>query len=99
MCIDYDDMQFWGFLFSKTEDMRSRVGQNKFGENGFCRNYLIKQSFCHTFPVIPKAQNYRECMEQYLGVPKNRYRVQFISVVNLNLFVWFIKAKVYKVES
>ena len=57
---------------------------------------LIKQSFCHTFHVIPKAQNYRECREtkkQYLGVPKNRYQLQFISVVKLNLFVWFIQGE------
>ena len=52
-----------GFSFSKTEDMRSKVRQNKFGENGYCRNYFIKRSFCHTFPVIQKAPNYRECME------------------------------------
>lgn len=25
---------------------------------------FIKQSFYHTFPVIPKAQNYRKCMEK-----------------------------------
>ena len=46
--------------------MRSRVRHNKFGLNGYdCKNYFIKKSFCHTFPVIPKAQNnnYRECME------------------------------------
>ena len=70
------DMQFWDFLFSKAEDMRSKVPQNKVGEDGYCRNYFIKQSFCHTFPVIPKAQNYRECMEtqeRYLGITKNRY--------------------------
>ena len=92
------DMQFGGFLFSKTEDMRSKVQHKKVGENGYCRNYVIKQRFCHTFPVIPKAQNYRECMEakkQYLEITKNRYQVQFNSVVNLDLFVWFAKAKVY----
>lgn len=60
------DMQFWDFLFSKTEDIRSKVRQNKFGENGYCRNYFINKSFCHTFPVIPKAQNCRECMETSL---------------------------------
>ena len=27
--------------------MRSNVRQNKFGENGYCRNYFIKKSFCH----------------------------------------------------
>ena len=64
-----------------------------------CGNYFIKQSFCHTFPVIPKAQRKTEQNKQYLGIPKDRYQVQFISVVNLNLFVWFMKAKVYKVES
>ena len=41
--------------------MRSKVRQNKFGENGYCRNCFIKKSFCHTFPAIPKAQN--ECMK------------------------------------
>ena len=77
--------------------MRSKVPHSKVGENGYCINYFIKQSFCHTFPVIPKAQNYRECMgikKQYLGITKNRYQVQFISVVNLDLFAWFMKAKV-----
>ena len=57
------DMQFWVFLFSKTEDMGSKVRENKFGEDCYCRNYFIKKSFCHTFPVIPKAQNYGECMQ------------------------------------
>ena len=33
-----------GFLFSKTEDMCSKVRQKKVGENGYCRNYFIKQS-------------------------------------------------------
>ena len=70
------DMEFC-FFFTKTEDMRSKMGQNKVGENGYCRNYFIEQSFCHIFPVFPKVQNYRECMEkQYLGTPKNRYQVQ-----------------------
>ena len=67
--------------------MRSKVRQNKVGENGYCGNYCIKQSFCHTFPVISKAKNYRECMEtkkQYLGISKNIYQLQFISVENLN---------------
>ena len=31
--------------------MRSKVRQNKFGENCYCKNYFIKKSFCHTFPV------------------------------------------------
>ena len=56
--------------------MCSNVWQTKFGENGYRRNYFIKQSFCHTFPVIPKAQNYRECVgtkKQYFGITKNRY--------------------------
>ena len=65
------DMQFLGFLFSKTEDMRSKVRQNKFGENGYCRNYFNNKSFCHTFPLFPKAQNYRECMETKKAVFRN----------------------------
>ena len=76
--------------------MRSKVQQNKVGENGYCKDCFVRRSFCHTFPVIPKAQNYRECMEtkkQNLRVPRSRYQVQFISVVNLNLFLWFMKAK------
>ena len=68
--------------------MRSNVRQKKVGENGYCTNYFVKQSYRHKFPVISKAQNYRECMEtkkkQYLGIAKNRYQVQFISVVNLD---------------
>ena len=51
--------------------MLSKVRQNKFGENGYCRNYFIKMSFCHTFPVIAKAQNYRECMEEKKAMFRN----------------------------
>ena len=40
-----------------------------------------------------------EAKKQYLGIQKNRYQVQLISVVNLNLFLWFMKGKVKKVES
>ena len=65
------DMQLWGFLFPRTEDMGSKVQQNKVGENGYCRNYFIKQSFYHTFHVIPKAQNYRECMETKKAIFRN----------------------------
>ena len=43
--------------------MRSNVRQKKVGENGYCTNYFVKQSYRHKFPVISKAQNYRECME------------------------------------
>ena len=32
--------------------MRSKVRQNKVGENGYCRNYFIKKSFSHRSPVI-----------------------------------------------
>ena len=60
--------------------------QKKVGENVFCRNYL-------------KFLPYISWEKPYLGITKNTYQVQFISVVNLNLFVWFMKAKVYKVES
>ena len=58
-------------LFSKTQDIRSKVRHNKFGKNGHCRNYFIKKSFCHTFPVLPKAQNYRECMETKKAIFRN----------------------------
>ena len=58
-------------LFSKTEDIRSKERHNKFGKNGYCRNYFIKKSFCHTFPVLPKAQNYRECMETKKAIFRN----------------------------
>ena len=51
--------------------MRSKVRQNIFGENGYCRYYFIKKSFCHTFPVIPRAQNYRECMETKKAIFRN----------------------------
>ena len=27
------------------------------------KKLFINKSFCHTFPLIPRAQNYRECME------------------------------------
>ena len=61
-----------GFLFSKTEYMRSKVRQNKFGESGYCRNDFIKNtSFRPTFPVIPKAQNYRECMDTKKAIFRN----------------------------
>ena len=51
--------------------MRSKVRQNKFGENGCCRHYFIKKSFCHTFPLIPKPQSYRECMETKKAIFRN----------------------------
>ena len=76
------DMKLWVFYFPKLKICAQRCDRRK---NGYCRNYFIKQSFCRTFPVIPKAQNYRECMEtkkQYLGITKKRYQVQFMSVVN-----------------
>ena len=80
--------------------MHSKVRQNKFGENGYCRNYFIKRSFCHTFPVIPKAQNYRECMETKAIFRNSKERIpSLVHLMNMNLFVWFMKAKVYKVES
>ena len=31
----------------------------------------MKKSFCHTFPVIPKAQNYREYMETKEEILRN----------------------------
>ena len=49
----------------------SKVRQNEVGENPYCRNYFITQSFCHTFPVIPKTQNYRECMETRKAIFRN----------------------------
>ena len=58
-------------LFFKTEDIRTRVRQNKFEEIGYCRNNFIKKSSCHKFPVIPKAQNYRECMETKKAIFRN----------------------------
>ena len=58
-------------FFFKTKDMHSKVRQNKFAGNGYCRNYFIKKSFCHTFPVIPKAQNYREFMETKKAIFRN----------------------------
>ena len=63
--------------------MRSKVRQNKFGENSYYRNYFIKKSFCHTFPVIPKAQNYRECMETKKAIFRNSKK-QIPSLVYLS---------------
>ena len=92
-------------LFSKTEYMRSKVRQNKFGESGYCRNDFIKNtSFRPTFPVIPKAQNYRGCMDTKKAIFRN-FKERIPSLFyrscehQLILFVWFMKAKVYKVES
>ena len=51
--------------------MRSKVQQNKVGEKSYCRNYFVEQSFCHAFPVIPKAQNYRECKETKKAMLRN----------------------------
>ena len=63
--------------------MCSRVWQNKFGENGYCRNYFIKKSSCRTFPVIPEAKNYRECMETKKAIlRKSRERIP--SLVHLS---------------
>ena len=61
-----------GFLFFKTEDRCLKVRQNKFGENGYCGNYFIKKSFCHTFAVIPNAQIYRECMETHTYIKERK---------------------------
>ena len=65
------DMQFGGFLFSKKEDMRSKVRQKKVGENDYCRNCFINNSSCHTFPLIRKAENYRDCMETKKEIFRN----------------------------
>ena len=93
---------FGYFYCSKQKICAQRCGKIKLERMAIVEIILFKQSFCYTFPVISKAQNYRECMEtkyQYLGITENGYQVQFISIVNLDLFVWFIWAKVYKVES
>ena len=75
-----------GFIISKTEDMRLKVRHHdKDGENGYCRDYFCKQSFCHTFPVhvIPKAQNYRECMESKQAIFRN-FKERIPSPVHLS---------------
>ena len=64
------NLKFWGFLFSKTEDMRSKVRQNKFGENGCCRHFFIKK-FLPYICFNSKAQNYRECMETKKAIFRN----------------------------
>ena len=80
----YSRYAILGCLFSKTEDMRSKVRKNKFsGQNGYCTNYFIKKSLCHTFPVIPKAQNYRECMETKKAIFRNS-KVRIPSLVHLS---------------
>ena len=63
--------------------MRSKVRQNKFGENSYGRNCFIKKSLCHTFPVIPKAQTYRECMEAKKAILRNSKKL-IPSLVNLS---------------
>ena len=55
----------------KTEDMRSKCGRSKFEHNDYCRKYFIKKSFCHTFPVISKAQDYGKCMETKKAIFRN----------------------------
>ena len=41
----YSRYAILGCLFSKTEDMHSKVRKNKFsGQNGYCTNYFIKKS-------------------------------------------------------
>ena len=77
------NMQFCVFLFSRTEYKRSKVLQIKFVENGYCRNYFIKKSFCHTFPVIAKAQNYRECMETKKAIFRN-FKEQIPSLFHIS---------------
>ena len=74
----------FGFEFSKTENLPSKVRQNKVGENGYCINYFIKQSFCHTFQVIPKAQNYRECIKQDKKSNIQKFQKKIPSTVHLS---------------
>ena len=93
-------MQFWALLSYKTNHMHFKVRLNNGGRTAVVEIILFsKQSLYHAFPVVPEAQNYRECMEkkrEYLGIAKNRYRVQVNLVMNLNFYIWFMKAKVEK---
>lgn len=58
-----------------------------------CRIYFRKWNW----HLVGGAGNgWRKNPQYWLGIPKNRYEVQVISVVKLNLYVWFIKAKVYR---
>ena len=72
--VQNDEKYSWcailGFLPSKTEDVPSLVRQNKVGENGYCINL---------FPVIPKAQNYRDCLLNCPGKCKDHFSRSSIS--------------------
>ena len=66
------DMQFWVFYFPKQKICAQRCSKINLERMAILEIILLKR-VCNTFPVIPKAQNYRECMEtkkQYLGIPK-----------------------------
>ena len=73
------DMQFWVFYFPKQKICAQRCGRINLERMAIVETILLKRVSAITFPVIPKAQNYRECMEtkkkQYLGIPKNGYQV------------------------
>ena len=69
------DMQVWVFFFiSKTEDMRLKVRQNKFGENGYCGNYFINEFLPYISCNSKGTKLQRISNKQYLGIPKNGYQ-------------------------
>ena len=59
------------------------------------RMAIVEIILLNTFPLIPKAQNYGDKRRNIIAIPKNGYQVASSS----QLFAWFMKAKIYKVES
>ena len=56
------EMQFWVFYFLKQKICAQRFGRINL-EGIAIEEIILLQSVRHTFPIIPKAQNYRDKRE------------------------------------
>ena len=97
------DMQFWVFYFLKQKICAQRCGRINFERMAIVEIILLKRVSAIYISCNSKGTKlqgmYGDKKKQHLGIPKNGYQVYFISDVHMNLFVLFMKAKVYKVES
>ena len=87
---------FCFFFFPKPKICAQTCGRIKVESMAIVQNFISK-SFCHTFPAIPKAQNYRECMETTKAIFRNS-KEQIPSPVYLNCEIELISL-VYQDES
>ena len=91
------DMQFGVFYFPKQKICAQRCGRTNLERMAIVEFILLKRVSAIHFLQFQRhkiTENVWRQEKQYLGIPKNGYQVSFISVVNMNLFVWFMKAKV-----